>query len=358
MVHAADYLHNLRVKAAEEGRMISCLWEVTARCNLGCRHCYHPRHEAAPGEMPTERALRLLEELAEQNVLLLLVSGGEPFARPDIWEILEEARRLEFAVRVLTNGTLLDRAGAERLAALSPLSVDLSLYGQRRVHESVTGVPGSFQSTCRTGRLLTQSGVRVTVKMPLMRYNLGEYRAVREVADSWGAALVTDASIFCRLDGDRTPLDAQASPEQLLEFLLRRVQETGPYRPGSNVAGADPGRALCSAGRSSFFVASDGKVFPCVIWRQELGDLARQSLADVLAGPELTVVRGLTVGDLAECPGCRLARWCVRCPGLARLESGSATAKSPSACRLAALSHAVEGRLQQAAAGYGSEPLG
>jgi radical SAM protein with 4Fe4S-binding SPASM domain len=306
--------------------------------------------------MNTERSLALLEELAEQGFLQLLITGGEPFTRPDIWQILEAARRLEFAFRVLTNGTLLDRDSCDRLAALEPLSVDLSLYGQRRVHESVTGLAGSFQTTCRTGRLLTQNGVRVTVKMPLMRYNLGEYRAVRQVADSWGAALVSDASIFCRLDGDRTPLEAQASPEQMLEFLLRRVQETGPYRPGSNVAGADPGRALCSAGRSSMFVASDGKVYPCVIWRQELGDLARQSLEEILAGPELAVVRGMTVGDLAECPTCRLARWCVRCPGLAKLETGSATAKSPSLCRLAALSQAVEGRLQ--AASYGGEPLG
>jgi len=348
MAHQADYLYGLRLKAAEAGQLICCTWELTARCNLACRHCYHPDHQSAPGELGTERALTLLEELAEAGFLLLVVTGGEPFTRPDIWEILEAARRLEFAVRVLTNGTLLDRDTAARLAALEPLAVDLSLYGQRRSHESVTGLTGSFQSTCRTGRLLTQNGVRVTVKMPLMRHNLGEYRAVREVADSWGAAVVTDASIFCRLDGDRAPLESQASPEQLIEFLYRRAQEAGPYRPGSNVAGAARSRPMCSAGRSSLFIASDGKVYPCVTWRQALGDVSRQSVAEVLGSPELAKVRGLTVGDLAECENCRLARWCVRCPGLAHLEAGSERAPSPTACRLAALSQTVSRKLQAA----------
>jgi radical SAM protein with 4Fe4S-binding SPASM domain len=346
MARTLDYLYGLRTKAAREGRMVSCLWEVTTRCNLTCRHCYHPGHAAAPNELTTERALELLEELAEQGFLLLAVTGGEPFTRPDIWELLAAARRLEFAVRVLTNGTLLDRDSCDRLAALEPLSVDLSLYGQRRAHESVTGLVGSFQSTCRTGRLLTQKGVRVTVKMPLMRHNLGEYRSVREVADSWGAEVITDASIFCRLDGDRAPLESQATAEQLTEFLFRRVQEAGPYRPGSNVAGVPAEQPMCSAGRSSLFVASDGRVFPCVTWRRALGDLSRQRLAEVLGGPELARVRELTVGDLAECGQCRLARWCVRCPGLASLESGSELAKSPSSCRLASLSHEVARRLQ------------
>jgi radical SAM protein with 4Fe4S-binding SPASM domain len=348
MAHTTDYLYNLRAKATQEGRMVSCIWEVTTRCNLTCRHCYHPGHAAAPDELGTARALELLEELAEQGFLLLMITGGEPFTRPDLWELLAAARRLEFAFRLLTNGTLLDRDGCDRLAALEPLSVDLSLYGQRRAHESVTGFSGSFQGTCRTGRLMTQNGVRVTVKMPLMRHNLNEYRWVREVADSWGAEVVTDASIFCRLDGDRAPLEAQAAPEQLIEFLYRRAQEAGPYRPGSNLAGAPERRPMCSAGRSSLFIASDGRVFPCVTWRRELGHLGRQRLAEVLAGPELARVREFTVGDLAECANCRLARWCVRCPGLAHLESGSELGQSPSSCRLASASRELDRRLQVA----------
>jgi radical SAM protein with 4Fe4S-binding SPASM domain len=350
MAQSADYLSDLRSKAAQEGRPVTCVWEVTTRCNLACRHCYHPGHEAAPGELGTERAIELLEELAEQGFLMLVVTGGEPFTRPDIWQILEAARRLEFAFRVLTNGTLLDRDSCDRLAELAPMSVDLSLYGQRRSHESVTGLSGSFQTTCRTGRLMTQKGVRVAVKMPLMRHNLGEYRAVREVANSWGAELVTDASIFCRLDGDRAPLESQAGSEQLIEFLFRRAQEAGPYRPGSNVTGANPERPMCGAGRANIFVASDGRVYPCAVWRQELGNISRQSLGEVLSGPEFAKVRSLTAGDLTECPSCRLARWCVRCPGLAHLESGSELGKSPTSCRAAAVSQDLDQRLRVAEA--------
>lgn len=337
MVAPTDYLYELRRKATEEGRLLTCTWEVTTRCNLACRHCYHPDHRAAAGELDTARAMQLLGELAEAGILVLLFTGGEPFTRADFWQLLEEARRLEFAVRVLTNGTMIERQEAQRLAALAPLSVDLSIYGQRSVHEAVTGAPGSFRATCRAGRLLAQNGVRVTVKMPLMRVNLRDYQAVKEIADSWGAALVTDASIFCRLDGNRTPLEMQAGHDQLLDFLVRRAQEAGGrYQPGSNVA--EPGRPLCSAGRSSLAISSAGSVLPCLTWRTELGDLRSGSFADIVAGAELARIRGLTVGDLAECSTCRLARWCVRCPGLARLETGTELGRSPTACRLAALS--------------------
>ena len=355
MAHPSDYLYDLRAKATEEGRLVTCVWEVTSRCNLDCRHCYHPSHEADPEEMGIERARALLEELAEAGFLLLVLTGGEPFARPDFWEILEEASRQEFAVRLLTNGTLLDRDGVQQVADYAPLSVDLSLYGQRRCHESITRAPGSFRSTCRTGRLLTQSGVKVTVKMPLMRGNLNEYKSVKEVSDSWDADLITDASIFCRTDGNPAPLAEQASERQLLDFLLRRAQEAGPYRPASNITGRGADAPMCSAGRSSIYIDSAGRVFPCVTWRTELGNLAKQSLAEVTASPEMKAIRSLTLGDLAECGQCRLARWCVRCPGLAHLEGGDARGASASSCRLAGLSQALDLRLQAEAATAGDE---
>jgi radical SAM protein with 4Fe4S-binding SPASM domain len=340
----SDYLRDLRGRATLEGRPLTCVWEVTTGCSLACRHCYHPSHQPADGEMDTAGAARLLEELAREGFLLLLVTGGEPFTRPDIWELLEQASGHEFAVRVLTSGSGLERDDVGRLAELSPLSVDLSLYGGRRVHDEITRVPGSFQGTCRTGRLLTQNGVRVTVKMPLMRGNLGEYRAVKQIADSWGADLVTDAAIFCRLDGSRAPLEMQASEDQLIDFLVRRAQEAGPYRPASNIHGADAGAPMCSAGRSSIYVTSSGRVRPCAVWTEDLGDLSAQSLREVLDSPRCRQIRELTVGDLEECSGCRLARWCVRCPGLARLETGDELGRSPSSCRLAALSRELHQR--------------
>ncbi len=333
-----DYLHQLRVKATLEGRPLTCVWEVTSGCNLDCRHCYHPSHEPRDDELSSERAMELLDELAAAGFLLLLISGGEPFTRPDIWDLLEAASLKEFAFRVLTNGTGLERDDIDRLAEMSPLSVDMSIYGQKRIHDEITRSPGSFRSTCRTGRLLTQNGVRVTVKMPLMRNNLAEYRYVKEVADSWGAELITDASIFCRLDGSRAPLEMRASEDQLIDFLVRRAQESGPYRPASNVQNVEPGTPMCSAGRSGIHVSADGKVYPCVVWQEELGDLAKQTLDEVLSSKQFERVKGLTVGDLKECADCRLARWCVRCPGLARLETGDELGKSPSSCRLAGLS--------------------
>jgi radical SAM protein with 4Fe4S-binding SPASM domain len=87
-----------------------------------------------------------------------------------------------------------------------------------------------------------------------------------------------------------------------------------------------------------------GKVYPCVVWRDELGDLTRAPLGEALRSPRAGQIRDLKAGDLKECATCRLARWCVRCPGLAALEAGSPVGPSPSSCRLAALSRELQNR--------------
>ena len=101
----------------------SCQWEITCRCNLRCVMCYtdcfnHP--DAIRQELNTTEILRIMDELAKAGTLELCLTGGEPLARPDFFQLYEHAIRSGFLVTVFSNGTLITEAHANRFAALPP----------------------------------------------------------------------------------------------------------------------------------------------------------------------------------------------------------------------------------------------
>jgi len=132
-------------------------WEITYRCNLRCAHCYQTgtSGDKASGdkELTTEEIYSALDELADLACLYLTLTGGEILLRDDFFDIAKYARKKEFAIRLFTNGTLIDEKIADKIKILSPLSVEISLYGMDRlVHEDITKIPGSHEKTTNNRR--------------------------------------------------------------------------------------------------------------------------------------------------------------------------------------------------------------
>ena len=142
----------IAVATAHRQIPLHVLLELTPACNLRCIHCY-----CAPGgqrPLNGEEVEGLLEQLAAAGTLHLSLTGGEAMMRPDFFDILRSARRLHFALNVLTNGTLIGPAEADALAAVGPWEVGISIYGPTAViHDRVTRVPGSFERTKRGATL-------------------------------------------------------------------------------------------------------------------------------------------------------------------------------------------------------------
>ena len=144
--------------------------ELTYRCNEQCVHCYcvveHGREqEVRRRELTLDEIRRVLDELADMGGLYLTLSGGEVMVRPDFFDIAEHARRRGFAYRVFTNGIGLTEAKVERLAALEPLTVELSIFSaDPEVHDAITRVPGSFRRLMAAIDRLQRHGVRVYLK--------------------------------------------------------------------------------------------------------------------------------------------------------------------------------------------------
>ena len=197
--------YNKIVSRTEQShRLFSAHWELTYRCNEQCSHCYLdvlPVNQEVPGELSTEECFRVIDEIVELGALNLLFSGGEILARRDFFQIAEYARSKRLLLRLFTNGILITPQVADRIAALHPYAVEISIYGSDpETHDNITQRERSWDLTVRALRLLRERGVRTKMKVPLMRENYGQLRELEKLANDLGAEFRYDMTITAKDD--------------------------------------------------------------------------------------------------------------------------------------------------------------
>lgn len=312
------------------------LWELTYRCNERCIHCYLVDRDGR-GELTTEEARRILDELAKAGSLFLTLTGGEALLRSDFFEIATYARQQGFALRLLTNGTLITPEVADRLKALRPTSVEISLYGVRpETHDAVTQLPGSHERSLRALRLLHERGVRVHVKGPLMERNAEQFDELRALAEGLGGLFAFNPSLTLADDGSDGPLAEGMRPETMEAFFAQHLEGWGYREPAPE---ANP----CNAGINTATIDPYGNVRPCRRFQTRAGNLREQKFDQIWReSPVLQELRAVTNSQLEACAACELRPTCVRCPATAHLETGelrgcSQIARAEARARRAAL---------------------
>jgi radical SAM protein with 4Fe4S-binding SPASM domain len=306
-------------------------WEITYRCNLRCSHCYQTG-ASGEKELTTEEIYLALDELADLACLYLTFTGGEIFLRDDFFDIAKYARKKEFAIRLFTNGTLIDERRADKIKDLSPLSVEISLYGMDRlVHENITKISGSYEKTINALKLLRQRNINTVVKCTFMKNNVSEFDKLKDFAQTIGARFVFSLSVIPRIDGSKDVLKNRLNQEQLQELFRSRDWLTAGITEG----GIRSYKPLCSAGTNSLYISPYGEVSPCVVLREDCGNLRESPLKEIWESPFFKKVRRIELENLKECRRCDSAGYCDRCSGLALLETGDLLGPSPNECDLA-----------------------
>src|SRR5207249_548963 len=188
-------------KAAANRVPYEVMIELTYGCNLRCVHCFNPTHQAK-GELTTAQAMAILDQLAEVGCLSVGFTGGEIFTRPDLLEIVAYAKRKGFVITLLTNATLLTPQRADRIQALHPAYVEVSIYGATpETYERVTRVPGSFEHFLTGVGLLRERAIPLIIKMPVMTLNQHEVKQAKALVEGWGIKFVYCSDIHPRVDG-------------------------------------------------------------------------------------------------------------------------------------------------------------
>lgn len=309
--------------------------EITSDCNLKCCHCYAA--STTNDMLDLEEIERLLDELAAQGCIYLVVTGGEPLAHPDAFEILKRARDKHFAIELKTNGTLITPQAARDIKSLNLLNVDVSVYGATpEIHDSITGVAGSFDKSMEAIRLLLEEDIRVTIKTPLMRQNICEHQAIHSLAQSLGVVNMFDTVITARNNGSVDTYKYRLEDADLRGFIEHHFGEYSS-RASDKIPDAPLDCSIgCLAGQTVGFVSASGDVYPCLQLPLKLGNIAEAEFGHIWHNSEaLNDFRRLRLSDLTTCRSCELLKFCNRCPGMALLENGSLEGVSPEDCRQA-----------------------
>jgi radical SAM protein with 4Fe4S-binding SPASM domain len=325
----SDFGKRIRDRVKGKRVPLSGSLELTFRCNLRCVHCYVAHgHSGIPGreELSTSEICDILDQVADEGCLWLLLTGGEPLVRPDFLDIYTYAKRKGFLVSLFTNGTLLTPEIADALAEYPPFKVEITLYGRtEEIYERITGVPGSYERCTRAIDLLVDRGLPLRLKTMLMTLNRDELWDMQAYADDLGVEFRFDPMMNAGLDGSGAPLDYRLSPEEVVRFDqadVKRMEEWEKFC--DRFVGVDPDlryRYVCGAGINTFHVDPYGRLSVCMLSREPAYDLRRGTFA---AGwrNALPKTRYQPAGDDYACAGCPLMSLCGQCPGWAELESG------------------------------------
>src|SRR5688500_8089924 len=158
----------LGARARRERHPLSCLFEITPRCNLRCKFCYVALDPYEGPYLSTEQTCRVIDVIERAGVLWLTLTGGEVFSRRDFSAIYEYALSRGMLVTLYTNATMVTESVAQLLADRPPFSVEVSIYGADAEHyESTTQVPGSFARFERGVARLRAAGVPLLLKCPI-----------------------------------------------------------------------------------------------------------------------------------------------------------------------------------------------
>ncbi|MCM2257588.1 MAG: methyltransferase domain-containing protein [Vicinamibacteria bacterium] len=303
------------------------LWlHVTNACNLACEHCLVSSGPDGDRGMAAERLAALVDEAAGLGVERFYLTGGEPFLRPDLFDLIERITRTHGReLVILTNGLLFQGAVLERLRGLSPerLRLQISLDGATAATNDPVRGAGTFERILTGIRNAVAAGHAPTVSTVVTRANASELAAFPGLVKSLGAA--SWHLLWIHRKGRWAELNGSFVPAATLLSQLRRAQEVAveagvridniaSFRdrvdgvPGSRVD-------LSNGGVESLCVYADGRVYPSAATVQypllELGRWDGGNLGALLAESAVSKsLRNLSVADKPVCNECRFRYLC------------------------------------------------
>jgi mycofactocin radical SAM maturase len=250
---------------------VNATWEVTYACNLSCIHCLSDSGRKRAGELSTEQALRVIDQLAAEKVFQFNIGGGEPFMRPDFLDLMDHAHDKGIVTCISTNGTLINEDIARRLD--HPLVyIQVSLDGaSEKANDAIRG-RGSFGKVMNALEHLRNRSIEVSINCVLTRRSFPELDKLVELAASYGAKLrVSRFRPSGRGKQSWSQLNVQR--EQMADFsqwLARHLAvSTGDsFFSVTTEERRSLGLNMCGACKMTCCLSPQGAIYPCAFLQE------------------------------------------------------------------------------------------
>ena len=335
LAKAGTSVYNARVTAPKHPPMCDfaerpfiLFWEVTRACALACKHCRAiAQPKAHPEELNHEEALALVDEIAELAPPMLVLTGGDPMMRRDIFDIIERAaaRGLRVALSPAATNRLL-HTDFHKLRAAGVVSMSLSLDGAtQETHDAFRGVPHTFERTLQAARMAKEAGIQLQINTTISRSTLPELEGFVDILkeikpDVW--------SVFLLVPTGRATLEELPGATEL-EALWSRLLELRSELPFAikTTEGHHYRRALMQAARSSgapaprhmvptrdgkgvAFISHVGEIQPSGFLPLTAGNVRTDKLADIYRSHPLFVQLRNDDALGGKCGRCEYRRMC------------------------------------------------
>lgn len=350
--HGASH-HPHAQNAFESPRLIA--WEVTRKCNLACVHC-RAAAENGPyeGELDTPAALKLLDEIAEVGSPIVILTGGEPLLRPDIFEIARHGTDKGLRMVMAPNGTLIHEDSARKMAAAGIKRISISLDGAtKEKHDAFRGVDGAFDGALQGIAHAREAGIEFQINTTITKNNLAEIPKIMDLAVSLGAVAhhifllvptgrgkyIVDQAIDAEEyektlnwfydQREKTPLQLKATCAPHYYRILRQRARAEGKQVTFQTHGLDAVTRGCLAGTGFCFISHTGIVQTCGFLHLECGDVTRASFGDIWKNSEIFNKLRNYKNLKGKCGICEYHRVCGGCRARAYEATGDYLAEEP-----------------------------
>jgi len=341
--------------AADTNTLRLVAWETTRRCNLACKHCRavaedHPYDN----ELDTKASFKLLEQIREVGKPIIILTGGEPLLRHDIFDIAAFGTKLGLRMVMAPNGTLITTETAGKMKESGIKRISISLDGSSpETHDAFRGIQHAYEKSIQGIKIAKDAGIEFQINTTITKSNLSEIPKILKLAEDLGAVahhiflLVPTGRGKYILDGE---INAQEYEETLNWFydqrekvklqlkatcaphyyrILRQRSKKDGKKVTFETHGLDAVTRGCLAGTGFCFISHVGRVQTCGFLDIECGNITRQAFKDVWENSHVfNQLRNLDNLE-SKCGICEFKRVCGGCRARAYEATGNYLAQEP-----------------------------
>lgn len=330
-------------------------WEITRRCNLSCRHCRAAANKGPyPGELSAEKCFQVMDEIAEIAKPILILTGGDPMLRENVYEIARYGTEKGLKVVMSPCGTFLTEENARRLKEAGVSRISLSIDGATAAtHDDFRRVVGSFDEIMKGLKCAKKVGLEFQINTTVTKINLTELPDIVKLAVDLGA-VAFHPFLLVPTGRGKELADQELSPQQYEETLnwvydqrdlvslnlkptcaphYLRVLRQRAHAEGKSVTPKTHGMEAmskgCMGGQSFCFISFRGEVQICGFLDVKCGDLKEQSFGDIWR--DSLVFKDMRDLDRyhGRCGYCEYRRFCGGCRARAYEVTGEYLAEEP-----------------------------
>jgi heme b synthase len=330
-------------------------WEITRNCNLSCVHCRAAAtHGPYEGELETAACLRLLDQIRELGTPIVILTGGEPMLRSDIYEVARYGTDLGLRMVMAPNGTLITPESARALLEAGIRRISVSLDGATAErHDAFRGVEGAFDRALEGIGYARKAGLEFQINTTITKANLDEISDIQKMAESVGAAAhhifllvptgrgkeiaeqAIDAAQYEKAlnwfydQRDQTDMQLKATCAPHYYRILRQRAKADGKKVTFETHGLDAVTRGCLGGTGFCFISHRGVVQPCGFLELNCGDVTRTPFPEIWKNSEIFLNLRDYEKLTGKCGRCEYRKVCGGCRARAYEATGDYMAEEP-----------------------------